>query len=657
MMVKVLRLLSHYCFLGLIATLVPSFNSKAYAHDRSAGCEFVITVKTPALQGKVLEEIKRVSGQQAAINDISQPGMLVELGQGVQDPSECEKFTRNICTNLREQEREDRRNGDRLVRSFSRYCDHNGTLRKFITPNDPSVSLQWALTRLNMSTAWNTTTGSNNVVVAVIDTGVNYNHPDLIGNMWTNPSEIAGNGIDDDLNGVVDDIYGYNAVTDTGLSLDDDGHGSHCAGVIGAKGNNNFGITGVNWNVKIISVKFIDDTGNGTLWDAVKSLNYVTDLKKKGINIVLTSNSWGGGDYYQTLYDAIAATQNEGMLFVAAAGNDSWDLDLEPSYPASYNLENIISVAAISDTGALASFSNYGVNSVDIAAPGVRILSTWFTSGLFYLSGTSMAAPHVSGALALWKAFKPNLTWQQLKTVLYTSASTNPQLTSSIIGGRELNILSGINYLVANPSPDPQPIVSPTATPTRTATPTPTATFTRTPTRTPTPTPTVPAGIWSVSISDERGNALPDVAIRVNSWNGAQNFASTASDGRARISLVGGTHTVIISRPGYSFTYSPALTINGDRITQLVGSTQLYNLSGVVISRLTGLPVSGAPVSFFIGGNFAGAVVTGSSGGFSFRAPLGSRYTLRATPTNHYLTLAQGVVSGNTERLLSVVPQ
>lgn len=143
----------------------------------------------------------------------------------------------------------------------------------------------------------------------------------------------------------------------------------------------------------------------------------------------------------------------------------------------------------------------------------------------------------------------------------------------------------------------------------------------------------------------------------INSWDGAQSFASTASDGSARISLVGGNHTVILSRQGYSFTYSPTLTINGDRASQLIGKTQVYNVTGVVISRLTGLPVSGAPVSFFIGGNVAGGLVTGSSGGLSFKAPIGSRYTLRATPTNHYLTLAQGVVSGNTERLLSVVPQ
>lgn len=627
------------------------------AQDNEGTCEFILTVRNPALQEKALDEIKRATGEEPAVNDIDLPGMLVEVDSQVKDQRDCGTRQESICSELREQEREDRRNGDKIVRSFSRYCDHNGTLKASLTPNDPAINLQWALSRLNMSSVWNTTVGSNNVVVAVIDTGVNYNHPDLAPNMWINPDEIAGNGIDDDLNGVVDDVYGYNAITGTGISLDDNGHGSHCAGVIGAKGNNSTGIAGLNWNIKIISIKFLSSTGSGSLWNAVKGLNYVTNLKRRGINVALTSNSWGGGGFYQTLYDAIAATQNEGMLFVAAAGNDAQNLDATPSYPASYNLENIISVAAINSSGTRASFSNYGATTVDLAAPGVDIYSTWYTTGYQYSSGTSMAAPQVSGALALWKAYKPALTWQQLKTVLYSSASTNPQLTSTIIGGRELNILSGLGYLAENPSPDPQPGVLPTATPTRTATPTVTPTPTRTPTQTPTPTPTIPAGVWSVNIVDDKGTALPDVAIKVSSWDGTQSFASTASDGRAKFNLIGGSHTISLGRPGYTFTYSSALAISGDKSSQFIGKTQLYNITGFVINRLTGLPVSGAAVSFYLGGNVAGGIVTGSTGSFSFKAPLGSRYTLRVEPTNHYLTMAQGTVIGNAERLLSVVPQ
>ncbi len=627
------------------------------AEDNTGSCEFILTVRNPALQEKVLDEIQRATGDEPTVSDIDLPGMLVEVDSQVTNKEDCAGRRESICAELREQEREDRRDGKRIVRSFSRYCDHNGTLQASLTPNDPAINLQWALTRLNMSSVWNTTTGSNNVIVAVIDTGVNYNHADLAANMWINPDEVAGNGIDDDLNGVVDDVYGYNAITGTGISLDDNGHGSHCAGVIGAKGNNGTGIAGLNWNIKIISIKFLSSTGSGSLWNAVKGLNYVTNLKKRGIDIVLTSNSWGGGGFYQTLYDAIAATQNEGMLFVAAAGNDSQNLDSTPSYPASYNLDNIVSVAAISSLGTRASFSNYGATTVDIAAPGVEIYSTWYTSGYQYSSGTSMAAPQVSGALALWKAYKPALTWQQLKTVLYSSASTNPQLTSTIIGGRELSVLSGLSYLAENPSPDPQPGVLPTATPTRTATPTITPTATMTPTRTPTPTPTTPPGFWSVNIVDDRGAALPDVAIKVSSWNGAQSYASTASDGSARFSLVGGNHSVNLSRSGYTFTYSTSLAINGDRTSQFIGKTQLYTVSGVVISRLTGLPVSGAAVGFYLGGGVAGGIVTGSSGSFSFKAPLGARYGLRVAPSNHYLTMTQGIVTGNTERILSVTPQ
>ncbi|HEU5365061.1 MAG TPA: S8 family peptidase, partial [Hanamia sp.] len=226
--------------------------------------------------------------------------------------------------------------------------------------------------------AWaNGHTGSANVFVGVIDEGAMYNHEDLAGN-FGNPKEIAGNGIDDDGNGYVDDHYGWDFVDNDNSTFDGTGddHGTHVSGTIGAIGGNNKGVAGVNWHVTIISAKFLGKRG-GTTADAVKAVDYLTDLKiRDGLNIVATNNSWGGGGYSQALYDAINRANNANILFVAAAGNDGNNIDVKASYPAGYTNANIISVAAIDKSGALASFSNYGATTVDIGAPGVAVYST-----------------------------------------------------------------------------------------------------------------------------------------------------------------------------------------------------------------------------------------------------------------------------------------
>ena len=309
------------------------------------------------------------------------------------------------------------------------------------TPNDPSFPSLYGLNNtgqtggtldadIDAPEAWDLTIGSRSIVVGVIDTGVDYTHPDLAANIWTNPGEIAGDGIDNDGNGYVDDVHGYDFVNNDGDPMDDNGHGTHVSGTIGAVGNNAVGVAGVNWQVQIMGLKFLDSNGSGPTSAAVSALNYATMMRNNyGVNIRLTNNSWGGGAFSQALSDAITASGNAGMLFVAAAGNSASNNDATPSYPASYNLPNIIAVAATDQNDALASFSNYGATSVDLAAPGVSILSTYPNNTYSSMSGTSMATPHVSGAAALAWSYAPGATYQQIRDALFDGVDPLPGLS------------------------------------------------------------------------------------------------------------------------------------------------------------------------------------------------------------------------------------
>jgi subtilisin family serine protease len=329
------------------------------------------------------------------------------------------------------------------------------------TPNDPQFASLWGLNAskgINAPRAWNTSTGSADIVVAVIDTGVDYQHPDLAENMWANPWEIPGDGIDNDNNGYVDDIHGINANGRTGNPLDDNGHGSHCAGTIGGRGNNSLGVAGVNWNVKIMALKFLTASGSGSLSAAVEAINYMVDMKLKGVNVRVSSNSWGGGGFSQSLANAIKRAVDNGIVFVAAAGNENNNNDANPSYPASY--DGAVSVAAIDQNRNIASFSNYGANSVDIAAPGVGIYSTYKNGGYATLSGTSMATPHVSGAFALIFASNPSLSAGDAISRLYDSGLSLSSLSGVVRTGRMLELARFINNETAPipaPSPTPEP--------------------------------------------------------------------------------------------------------------------------------------------------------------------------------------------------------
>ncbi|NDD31582.1 MAG: hypothetical protein EB084_25305, partial [Proteobacteria bacterium] len=265
--------------------------------------------------------------------------------------------------------------------------------------------------------AWKTTTGKPNgegPLIVVIDTGIDYTHDDLKANCWTNPGEIPGNGVDDDGNGVVDDVHGANFATDSGDPLDDHGHGTHCAGTIGAVGNNGQGVVGVNWNATIASAKFLDADGSGTYADALEAVLYAEKIGAR-----ITSNSWGGPMFSQALYDAFAASN---ALHIVAAGNAGTDSDGNPHFPAAFDLDNIVSVAATDRNGELAGFSNYGATSVDVAAPGVDIYSLAPGNGFETMSGTSMAAPHVTGVAGLLLAHHPELTNAEVKARLMNTA-------------------------------------------------------------------------------------------------------------------------------------------------------------------------------------------------------------------------------------------
>lgn len=298
----------------------------------------------------------------------------------------------------------------------------------------------------NAAAAWAAgNTGAASVYIGIIDEGIQLTHPDLSGQVWNNPSELTANGADNDGNGYVDDTNGWDfanndrTIYDGGKQGSLDDHGTHVSGTIGGKANNGAGVVGVNWKVTLISAKFLGRNG-GTTANAIKAVDYLTDLKNiRGVNVVASNNSWGGGGYSQALYDAISRANTAGIMFVAAAGNSGTDNDATPSYPSNYDLPNVIAVAAIDKTGALASFSQYGKTTVDIGAPGVGIFSTTAFNTYSSYSGTSMATPHVTGAVALYASTHSGATVAQIRNAILSSAVPTPSLNGKTVTGGRLD--------------------------------------------------------------------------------------------------------------------------------------------------------------------------------------------------------------------------
>jgi len=367
------------------------------------------------------------------------------------------------------------KNVDKLIKDLSKradvlYAEPNYIVHATATPADTYFGLLWGMKNtgqtilsvtgtpgadISATSAWDISTGSNSIVTAVIDTGVDYNHPDLHANIWSAPSDftvtIGGRPITCSAG-----THGFNAIRNTCDPLDDNDHGTHVSGTIGAVGNNGIGVVGVNWNTKIMGSKFLDASGSGTLSNAINAIEFAIQAKTifgDQANVRVLSNSWGGGGFSMALLDEINSANANNMLFVAAAGNSGSNNDVISSYPSNYDAPNVVAVAATDNKDRLASFSNYGLTTVDLGAPGVSVASTIRNGNYAYMSGTSMAAPHVSGAAALILSMC-NLNTAQLKANILDNVDHISSLAGKTVTGGRLNVNTAIRACSTPPVPD-----------------------------------------------------------------------------------------------------------------------------------------------------------------------------------------------------------
>ncbi len=348
-------------------------------------------------------------------------------------------------------------------KGYIKYADFNYGYKLTSIPNDPLFYYQWGLRKIKAPEAWNIATGSNDVYVAVIDDGVDFAHPDLENNIWRNPGEICNNGKDDDKNGYIDDCYGWNAVKGKGSAVPKGNHGTHVAGIIGAVGNNGIGVSGVNWNVQIVPCGAVSDDGYLYDIDIAECFGYIQKLKYiNGVDIVAINASWGGYGHSKLAKKVLDIIAQYDILLVTAAGNEWWNNDSDGLYPCAYESDTIICVGASNENDEKAWFSNYGIKTVDLFAPGTNILSTvtYYTVDYgFYdtFDGTSMATPFVSGAVALAKSLFPNLNYKELKKKVIASGDDINKLHNYCISGKRLNLENIVNgnsvasYLIRNP--------------------------------------------------------------------------------------------------------------------------------------------------------------------------------------------------------------
>ncbi|NBW80413.1 hypothetical protein EBR21_01540 [bacterium] len=491
--------------LGLNTDFLMKSYSKENLDKRSKAGQLVVLAKSDWREGLALKHrsgdvrnFKNIGDESAvtAVGAVEINGMTIAKGRMklTAGKTNAESQYEVIRLDLRDLSKKGLTNAINSLHGLSSVvlAEPNYEVQAIGVPNDAKWPSLWGMQKISAPAAWDTWQGDPNFTVAVIDTGIDYNHEDLKDNIWKNTKEIAGNGIDDDGNGYIDDVQGWNFYWVNNNPMDGNGHGTHCAGTIAGKGNNSLGVAGVNWNAKLMPLKVLGDDGSGFNFDIYDGIMYAANNGAR-----VTSNSYGGGGASALISSALASAKAKGVLFIAAAGNESL---ATASYPAYYSktYDNVIAIASTESNDTLSSFSNYG-DGVNIAAPGRDILSTVPNNGYQSYSGTSMATPHVAGLATLIWSKQPNLTYLQVKDAILTTGDAIAGLVGKVDTGTRINAQKALAKVMEVPTPtatpaSPTPTVTatPTAAPTTPA-PTPTATIAPTPTpapTTPAPTPT-----------------------------------------------------------------------------------------------------------------------------------------------------------------------